>query len=257
MKYHTKWTCTVGPVGPRISEVWKPKTKEAKDTKVHSVQWMGATQGAKAHRLSDRGSLGNSRLSRETHSRLSELLQDPVDPVDPVAAELGLDQTEEHLLWLVDAAASVELPEGWITFPDDDGRAVYYHERKLFITRKHPMLQRFKVYAEQLQKFYQTLSSKALNSTKIRAHLAVILNEVLNRCHRELPPMTPVLSWANCSAFGHWHHIRVCFVNKGTFSSLSSCEFASSCGTCGSQVSQVLWTWWVLQFFRRLWSHTG
>lgn len=120
-------------------------------------------------------------------------LQDPVDPVDPVAAELGLDQTEEHLLWLVDAAASVELPEGWITFPDDDGRAVYYHERKLFITRKHPMLQRFKVYAEQLQKFYQTLSSKALNSTKIRAHLAVILNEVLNRCHRELPPMTPVL----------------------------------------------------------------
>ena len=184
-------------------------------------------------------------------------LQDPVDPVDPVAAELGLDQTEEHLLWLVDAAASVELPEGWITFPDDDGRAVYYHERKLFITRKHPMLQRFKVYAEQLQKFYQTLSSKALNSTKIRAHLAVILNEVLNRCHRELPPHDSSASWANCSAFGHWHHIRVCFVNKGTFSSLSSCEFASSCGTCGSQVSQVLWTWWVLQFFRRLWSHTG
>ena len=165
-------------------------------------------RGAKAEDEGDEGALGALGAMNESHPRcqttssvrstqlwqLETQPRNPSDPLDPVAAELGLDpQTEEHLLWLVDAAASVELPEGWITFPDDDGRAVYYHERKLFVTRKHPMLQRFKVYAEQLQKFYQTLSSKALNSTKIRAHLAVILNEVLNRCHRELPPMTPVL----------------------------------------------------------------
>ena len=113
---------------------------------------------------------------------------------NPLAAELGLHETEEHLLWLVDAAAAVELPAGWMTFDDDEGRAVYYHEKKRYVTRKHPMLQRFRVYAEQLQKFYGTLSAKNLNSsTKIRAHLAVVLNEVLNRCHRELPAMTPVL----------------------------------------------------------------
>lgn len=155
---------------------------------------IGAMNGSHPRRQSTSSVRSRQLRQLETQPRNPlETLRTLQDPVDPVAAELGLDQTEEHLLWLVDAAASVELPEVWITFPDDDGRAVYYHERKLFITRKHPMLQRFKVYAEQLQKFYQTLSSKALNSTKIRAHLAVILNEVLNRCHRELPPMTPVL----------------------------------------------------------------
>eukprot|EP00435_Cladocopium_sp_Y103_P023891 s2791_g5.t2 len=160
-------------------------------------------RGVKAE---DKGALSAIGAMNESHPRcqstfvrsrqLRQLETQPErDPLAPVAAALGLDpQTEEHLVWLVDAAASVELPEGWITFADDDGRAVYYHERKLFVTRKHPMLQRLKVYAEQLQRFYQTLSSKALNNNaKIRAHLAVILNEVLNRCHRELPPMTPVL----------------------------------------------------------------
>eukprot|EP00438_Fugacium_kawagutii_P016058 Skav221538 [mRNA] locus=scaffold1813:129776:131420:+ [translate_table: standard] len=108
------------------------------------------------------------------------------------SAALGLDLETDHLQWLDEAAASAKLPEGWITFDDDEGRAVYYQEKRRYVTRKHPMLQRFKAYAEQVQKFYQGQSTVP-NSAKIRAHLAVLLNEVLNRCHRELPPVTPVL----------------------------------------------------------------
>ena len=114
----------------------------------------------------------------------------------PAAKELGLDPAkDEHLLWLAEAASTLGLPQGWITFDDDDGRAVYYHEKRHYVTRKHPMLQRFKAYSLQLQNFYEVLSTKEAlkNSSKIRGHLAVLLNEVLNRCHRELPPMTPVL----------------------------------------------------------------
>lgn len=102
---------------------------------------------------------------------------------------------DENLAWLAEAALRVELPEGWITFDDDDGQPVYYHEGRRVVTRKHPMLARFKAYAQRLQKFYESLSTKEAlkNASKIRAHLGVVLNEVLNRCHRELPPMTPEL----------------------------------------------------------------
>ena len=42
---------------------------------------------------------------------------------------------------------------------------------------------------------YQKMSeTQALHGAgKIRAHLAVVLNEALNRCNRELPPVTPEL----------------------------------------------------------------
>ena len=112
--------------------------------------------GVKAEEEGDEGALGpvgsmsgshprckstsfvRSRKLRQLDTQLRnphETLRDPVDSVDPVAAELGLDQNEEHLLWLVDAAASVELPEGWITFPDENGCAVYYHEETLRYTK--------------------------------------------------------------------------------------------------------------------------
>ena len=34
------------------------------------------------------------------------------------------------LLWLAESAAVAALPEGWVTFGDDEGHPVYYHEKK-------------------------------------------------------------------------------------------------------------------------------
>ena len=138
------------------------------------------------------------RSAQRVPGGLPDATKSPADEkgqAENVTSENGENgfPTDENLAWLVEAAASAELPEGWITFADDDGKPVYYHEKRRQVTRKHPMMEKFKAYARRLQKFYQFLSTKEAlkNGTKIRAHLGVVLNEVLNRCHRELPPMTP------------------------------------------------------------------
>ena len=113
------------------------------------------------------------------------------------AAELiGLDlERDEGLCWLAESAAGAELPAGWAMFHDDAGRAAYYHEQKKLVVRKHPMLDRYRCYVARLRAFYHRApETQALNGgRRIRAHLAVILNESLNRCNRELPPVTPEL----------------------------------------------------------------
>ena len=112
------------------------------------------------------------------------------------AEQMGLDLvSDDVLLWLAESAADAALPEGWVTFGDDEGHPVYYHEKKRLVTRQHPTRARYKSFALRLRGLYQRMSeTQALHgAAKIRAHLAVVLNEALNRCNRELPPVTPEL----------------------------------------------------------------
>jgi len=112
------------------------------------------------------------------------------------AEQMGLDLVSDNvLLWLAESAADAALPEGWVTFGDDEGHPVYYHEKKRLVTRQHPTRARYKSFALRLRGLYQRMSeTQALHgAAKIRAHLAVVLNEALNRCNRELPPVTPEL----------------------------------------------------------------
>ncbi|CAE7367733.1 unnamed protein product [Symbiodinium sp. KB8] len=112
------------------------------------------------------------------------------------AEQIGLDlEKDEVLLWLAESAAVAALPEAWVTFGDDEGHPVYYHEKKKLVTRQHPAHARYKSFANRLRGLYQKMSeTQALHGAgKIRAHLAVVLNEALNRCNRELPPVTPEL----------------------------------------------------------------
>ncbi|CAE8690044.1 unnamed protein product [Polarella glacialis] len=105
---------------------------------------------------------------------------------------LGLDLPEdESLLWLAEHAVNAELPEDWMLFHDDDGRVAYYHEKTKRVTRQHPVLLRYRRYAQRLKAWRQRQGRGI--SGKVRAHVALVLNEVLNRCHKELPPTTPEL----------------------------------------------------------------
>ena len=190
------FTYSVSGTGP-VSLEAAPRCIDIQDARPHAPR---APHAQHAHaRNMKREDAFSSKLcmaSAENEGCLDSVSVDTLSERYPAAKELGLDPAkDEHLLWLAEAAAALGLPPGWITFNDDDGRAVYYHEKRHYVTRKHPMLQRFKAYSSQLQNFYQVLSTKEAlkNSSKIRGHLAVLLNEVLNRCHRELPPMTPVL----------------------------------------------------------------
>mmetsp|Transcript_25475 Transcript_25475/g.59314 ORF Transcript_25475/g.59314 Transcript_25475/m.59314 type:complete len:391 (-) Transcript_25475:87-1259(-) len=105
------------------------------------------------------------------------------------ARELVLDtKTDDHLMWLAEHAAHVELPSEWTVFDDDEGQKAYYHPRTKLLTRQHPVMSKYKRYLAKLRKFQERMGSV---NKKVKPHIAVIFNEVLNRCNRELPPVTP------------------------------------------------------------------
>eukprot|EP00931_Biecheleriopsis_adriatica_P060967 TRINITY_DN36631_c0_g1_i1.p1 TRINITY_DN36631_c0_g1~~TRINITY_DN36631_c0_g1_i1.p1 ORF type:complete len:690 (+),score=104.93 TRINITY_DN36631_c0_g1_i1:37-2070(+) len=115
--------------------------------------------------------------------------------VQAAARSLGLDvQQDVTLLWLAEHAARVNLPEDWVHFTDDEGQAAFYHAKTKRVTRQHPMMERYRRYIIRLRRLREKQEKAGLPvraAIKVRPHLAVILNECLNRTHRELPPVTP------------------------------------------------------------------
>lgn len=108
------------------------------------------------------------------------------------ARSLGFDdRRDHHLMWLAEHAASVELPKNWSEFLDDDGRKAFYHSKLKRVSKQHPMISRFRIFADKLNAFF--VRAGVIAPQKVRAVCAVLLNEVLNRVHRELPPITPEL----------------------------------------------------------------
>lgn len=103
--------------------------------------------------------------------------------------ELGLDMAkDEQLLWIAEHAAHVDLPPDWSKFDDENGNPAYYHAKTKRLTTQHPIVTKYKTFVEKVRKFQERMGT---TNRKVKPHLAVIMNEVLNRIYRDLPPMTP------------------------------------------------------------------
>lgn len=108
------------------------------------------------------------------------------------AQVLGIPEDEGLWMWIPTASLGAPLPEGWDDFLDDEGQQAYYHGKTKRLQRTHPMLERFTVMYKKL-KLFNDRGGKIETSKKMEAMLYVIMNELLNRCNRELPPVTPEL----------------------------------------------------------------
>jgi hypothetical protein len=105
------------------------------------------------------------------------------------AKELGLDvKKDEQLMWIAQHAAVVELPSPWVDFEDATGDKAYYHPKTKFLTKQHPIITKYKRFMEKVRDFQER--SNTIDKL-VKPHLAVILNEVLNRVYKDLPPTTP------------------------------------------------------------------
>jgi len=105
------------------------------------------------------------------------------------AASLGIDPIrDEYWLWIAEHAVTVKLPNEWTEFEDDNGEVAYYNPKTKKLTKVHPVLTKYRAMLAKLQQFMERAGTQG---KKLKPHLAVILNEVLNRCNRELPPATP------------------------------------------------------------------
>uniref|UniRef100_A0A7S2MY66 WW domain-containing protein n=1 Tax=Zooxanthella nutricula TaxID=1333877 RepID=A0A7S2MY66_9DINO len=105
---------------------------------------------------------------------------------------LGIPEDEGLWTWIPQASLGAPLPEGWDDFFDEEGNKAYYHGKTKRLQRTHPMLERFTVMYKKLKEFNDR-GGKVESAKKMESMLYVIMNELLNRCNRELPPNTPEL----------------------------------------------------------------
>eukprot|EP00929_Paragymnodinium_shiwhaense_P002352 TRINITY_DN102582_c0_g1_i1.p1 TRINITY_DN102582_c0_g1~~TRINITY_DN102582_c0_g1_i1.p1 ORF type:complete len:695 (+),score=93.86 TRINITY_DN102582_c0_g1_i1:94-2178(+) len=104
--------------------------------------------------------------------------------------ELGLQEGDGDLHWIAERAAQADLPPGWVEFYDDNGKKAFYNEKLKRVTRHHPMLARYRQFVEKSRAFRERVGEP---HKKLKPHLSVFINEVMNRCHKELPAVTPEL----------------------------------------------------------------
>lgn len=106
------------------------------------------------------------------------------------AHTLGIDDTETLWLWIATLSMNSALPVGWNEFQDDMDQTAYYHPKTKRLQKTHPMLDRFSRLYRKCKAFNER-ASKLESQRKQESMITVIMNEVLNRCNRELPPVTP------------------------------------------------------------------
>jgi hypothetical protein len=125
-----------------------------------------------------------------------------MDPtIARIAEVLTVDlRKEAHFLWLVELAAEAELPSDWKEVIDEQGSRAYYHPKLKLLQKDHPVLHRFKQLYSKQKVFIKKHNRPTgqLGEEKIQQQLGVILNEVFNRAHKELPPVTPELVETLC-----------------------------------------------------------
>lgn len=116
--------------------------------------------------------------------------EDALEPtVREMAESLGLQlPREQQLLWVAELAAREELPGAWTALEHRPGEPAFYNSATKRVSKQHPVVTRCKQYLHRLTAFREVTGTPERN---VKAHMAVVLNEVLNRCHRELPPVTP------------------------------------------------------------------
>lgn len=115
------------------------------------------------------------------------------DKVIQAAKAIGIHpHFDREWMWLAEEAANSELPPEWAEIETDKGETAYYKEETKLLVTYHPILNKFKsLYME--QKEFLEKADKFLAGEAILTSVSQIVNEVLNRCHRALPPVTPEL----------------------------------------------------------------
>lgn len=103
---------------------------------------------------------------------------------------LGIPESDTLFIWIAAASQDADLPEGWDEFVDDDGEKRYYHPKTKRVQRSHPQIDKYKALYEKVKAFNDR-AGKLESERKMESMLYVVMNEVLNRCNRELPPVTP------------------------------------------------------------------
>lgn len=106
---------------------------------------------------------------------------------------LGIPETETLWMWIASASMSAALPEGWEEFKDDQDVTAFYHPKTKRLQRTHPMLDKFSALFQKCQAFNDR-AGKIESEHKMDSMVTVIMNEVLNRCNRDLPPVTPEIT---------------------------------------------------------------
>lgn len=107
------------------------------------------------------------------------------------AKDIGIDvhsKEDMEYMWIADFAANMELPAAWAEIEDDKGNPAYYNPATKVLTQIHPVLAKYKKMFEKIKKFKERAGT---SDKEVEPYCAMILNEVLNRCNRELPPVTP------------------------------------------------------------------
>lgn len=115
------------------------------------------------------------------------------DAILKVAAQIGISPTHDvEWMWVAEEAVNTELPPEWTEIENDSGEVAYYNPNTKLLIMSHPILDKFKAFYEE-QKEFQKSTELKLGKDKIHTRVSHILNEVLNRCHKGFPPITPEL----------------------------------------------------------------
>lgn len=93
-------------------------------------------------------------------------------------------------MWIAQHARHAGLPEGWVEFEDDNAKAAYYHPKTKRLQVTQPVLDKFRAMFERKRAFSKH-ANQQMTTEKLEKLVSLIINEVLNRCNRELPPVTP------------------------------------------------------------------
>eukprot|EP00397_Hematodinium_sp_SG-2012_P034165 GEMP01036602.1.p1 GENE.GEMP01036602.1~~GEMP01036602.1.p1 ORF type:complete len:389 (+),score=66.51 GEMP01036602.1:80-1246(+) len=112
---------------------------------------------------------------------------------DSAANTLGINPIVDlDWMWIAEEASTAELPPEWQAIESDTGEIAYYKEATKLLVTSHPVMDKFKQLYDE-QRAFMEKTRMHLGEHKVQSMVSQILNEVLNRCHRGLPPVTPEL----------------------------------------------------------------
>mmetsp|Transcript_19727 Transcript_19727/g.49574 ORF Transcript_19727/g.49574 Transcript_19727/m.49574 type:complete len:432 (-) Transcript_19727:305-1600(-) len=110
------------------------------------------------------------------------------------AKRIGIEiNTERHMMWIAEFASQAELPPEWREFQTEDGETAYYHPGTKCLSKTHPVLDKFETFIEQQRDFAKNHDPviATMSTEQLAAKLGVVLDGVLNRYNKGLPPVTP------------------------------------------------------------------
>eukprot|EP00451_Oxyrrhis_marina_P026221 CAMPEP_0204342406 /NCGR_PEP_ID=MMETSP0469-20131031/24118_1 /ASSEMBLY_ACC=CAM_ASM_000384 /TAXON_ID=2969 /ORGANISM="Oxyrrhis marina" /LENGTH=418 /DNA_ID=CAMNT_0051327301 /DNA_START=6 /DNA_END=1262 /DNA_ORIENTATION=- len=134
----------------------------------------------------------NQEWAREMGQAVTNNQDIPPEQLKAVAASIGIvperDPRSVYFMWIADFAFTASLPDSWIELEDDNGGIAYYNPKLKKVQKTHPVLDKFQAMYEKQKAFMERANTPL---EKMEANVGALLNESLNRAHRELPAVTP------------------------------------------------------------------